>query len=223
MKGTVVITGANRGIGFELAKYFLANDFKVIGTSRAGIISSLLHQNLIVVTLDLFDTATIDKAVNQIAASCNGIDILINNAGIGPDCDTLLPDEKSFDQTFDVNTKGAVFFTEAVLKLMNDNGKIVNVSSKMGSIELCTGMDAVAYRMSKAALNMYTKILANRLLGKQTVAAIHPGWVRTNFSPGNINAPLSAQDSAIEIFKFCTGNFKTGVYWNVVTREIMEW
>jgi NAD(P)-dependent dehydrogenase (short-subunit alcohol dehydrogenase family) len=223
MKGTVVITGANRGIGFELTQCFLANDFKVIGTSRSGTINDIAHQNLEVVQLDLSDTATIDTAIKQIATKCSGIDFLINNAGIGPDCDMQLPEEQSFYQTFAVNTTGAVFFTEAALPLMSNKGKIINVSSKMGSISLCSDTDAVAYRMSKAGLNMYTKILANRLSGKQVVAAIHPGWVRTDFSPGNAHAPLSAQESAAGIFTFSTSNFKTGIYFNVETKSEMEW
>jgi NAD(P)-dependent dehydrogenase (short-subunit alcohol dehydrogenase family) len=148
---------------------------------------------------------------------------LINNAGIGPDSDLLLPEIESFRQTFEVNTTGTVFFTEAILKLMSDNGKIVNISSKMGSIELCSDIDSVAYRMSKTALNMYAKILANRLSGKQIVATIHPGWVRTELAESNINAPLSAEESAAKIFKFVTDSFENGTFWNVDTDSKLNW
>ena len=95
------------------------------------------------------------------------------------------PEEKSFDQTFDVNVKGQVFFTEAMIKHLAPSAKLINVSSKMGSIEQCVSTDSVAYRMSKTALNMYTKILTNRYAGQFQIATLHPGWVRTNISGDN--------------------------------------
>ena len=102
-------------------------------------------------------------------------------------------------------------------------GKIVNISSRMGSIGLCTSADSPAYRISKAALNMYTKILLNRSAGKFSIAAVHPGWVRTTISRSNINGRLSPDESAARIYEFVSGNFKTGIFWNVETQEECEW
>ncbi len=93
-----------------------------------------------------------------------------------------MPDEKSFDSTFDVNVKGTVFFTEAIIDMIKINGKLLNVSSKMGSVDYCERTDSVAYRMSKSALNMYTKILSNRYKNSIKVASIHPGWVKTTIA-----------------------------------------
>jgi NAD(P)-dependent dehydrogenase (short-subunit alcohol dehydrogenase family) len=223
MSNKIVITGASKGIGLELARIFLAGGHKVIGTSRTGIIKDIVHENFLPVKLDLADVATVEGAVKSIQAAFVSIDMLINNAGIGPDLEFSLPEEASFNQTFAVNATGTVFFTEAMLPLVQANGKIINVSSKMGSVALCSGADAVAYRMSKSALNMYTKILANRLSGKQLVAALHPGWVRTDITASNVHAPLSAAQSAAAIFEFVTTGFKTGIYWNADTKQPMEW
>lgn len=93
----------------------------------------------------------------------------------------------------------------------------------MGSIELCDLKDSVAYRMSKAALNMYTKILDNRFLGKQLIVAVHPGWVRTTIAKSNVNGRLSPAESAIKIFDFISNDFKTGVFWNIETQAETKW
>ena len=71
--------------------------------------------------------------------------------------DTENPKRDSFSQTFDVNVSGTVFFTEPLIELIPKSGVILTISSKMGSIEVCELTDSVAYRMSKSALNMYTK------------------------------------------------------------------
>jgi NAD(P)-dependent dehydrogenase (short-subunit alcohol dehydrogenase family) len=78
--------------------------------------------------------------------------------------------------------------------------------------------------MSKTALNMYTKILTNRLLDKLTVATIHPGWVRTTIAKDNIvNGKLSSDESAIKIFNFVTTNFETGISWDIEAERKMGW
>lgn len=133
------------------------------------------------------------------------------------------PEENSFKQTFDVNVIGTTFFTEQICNYIAVNGKIINISSKMGSIDLCELTDSVAYRMSKAALNMYTKILTNRLRGKQSVASIHPGWVRTTIAKSNVNGRLSAEESAQRIYEFVVSDFRTGIFWNVETQTECSW
>jgi len=224
MNKTILITGASRGIGFALAQQFLNNGYSVIGTSRTGEIENLSHPNFTVLELDLSKEATIINFGKLIENSNIKIDYLINNAAIGPDLDTLNPEIESFKQTFDVNVTGTVFFTELVYKHVKLGGKIINISSKMGSIGLCERTDSVAYSMSKTALNMYSKILTNRLLGKQTVATIHPGWVRTTIAKDNIvNGKLSSDESAIKIFNFVTNNFETGIFWDIEAERKTEW
>lgn len=223
MNKTVLITGASRGIGFALANIFLENGFKVIGTSRSGLINNLKHPNFEVLALDLSELDAIRDFEKNFQDKKIALDIVINNAGIGPDLDFDLPEEVTFKQTFDVNVIGTTFLTEQLCKHLKVNGKIINISSKMGSIDLCELTDSVAYRMSKTALNMYAKILTNRLLGKQSVASVHPGWVRTTISKSNVNGRLLPEESAQRIYDFVVSEFRTGIFWNVETQAECTW
>lgn len=223
MEKTVLITGASRGIGFALAEHFLNNGYTVIGTSRNEDINNLSHENFVALELDLTKKESIHNINEILSFTIPCIDILINNAGIGPDLYTLEPQINSFEQTFDVNVTGTVFFTEIMRENIKNGGKIINISSKMGSVESCVLTDSVAYRMSKAALNMYTKILANRLADKQFVAAVHPGWVRTTIADGNLNGRLSPAESALKIFEFAVSDFETGIFWNIETQSEIAW
>ena len=218
----ILITGTSQGIGHALTKLLLINGYRVIGTSTTGI-DNINENNYKSLALDLSNLDSIAAFDVHFQTENLKIDILINNAGIGPDLDFELPEEISFQKTFDVNVTGTTFFTEQMLQHLNVGGKIINISSKMGSIDVCEKNDSVAYRMSKAALNMYTKILSNRLEGKQFVASVHPGWVRTNISKSNINGRLSPEESAQKIFEFISSDFKTGTFWNVETETECTW
>lgn len=223
MKQHVLITGATRGIGLALVQQFLKNGFAVTGAARSAEYSDLQHSDLKLIQLDLSKAESIERAVQDLRATGTHFDILINNAGVGPDLDSSAPDINSYELTFAVNTQGTVFFTEAMLPLMKKGAKIINISSKMGSVGLCTGTDATAYRMSKAALNMYTRTLAGRLYGKQIVAAVHPGWVRTTLAPSNIYGRLSPEVSAQRIYDFAVSDFETDTFWNAETEEVCPW
>jgi NAD(P)-dependent dehydrogenase (short-subunit alcohol dehydrogenase family) len=217
---TVFITGASKGIGAALADLFVQNNYHVIGTSRRG---EGVNAKVEMLQLDLSDVKSMQHTITEWKKKGVKIDILINNAAVGYDLPLDLPELESFKQTFDVNVTGTVFFTELMLEALNENGKLINVSSKMGSIAMCSGTDAVAYRMSKTALNMYAKIVSNRLKGKQSVATIHPGWVRTTLSAGNVHAPLSTEESTASILQFIESDFKTGVYWNAPEQSEIAW
>jgi len=222
MSKSVLITGTSQGIGHALTKLLLINGYNVIGTNTTGI-DNINANNYKSCSLDLSNLVSIAAFEKNLQIENIKIDILINNAGIGPDLDFELPEAISFQKTFDVNVTGTTFFTEQMLQHLNVGGKIINISSKMGSIDICEKNDSVAYRMSKAALNMYTKILSNRLAGKQLVASVHPGWVRTNISKSNINGRLSPEESAQKIFEFMSSEFKTGTFWNVETEAECTW
>ncbi len=222
MSKTILITGTSQGIGHALTKLLLVNGYRVIGTNTTGI-DNINENNYKSFSLNLANFDSIAAFENNFQLDNIKIDILINNAGIGPDLDFELPEETSFKKTFDVNVTGTTFFTEQMLQYLNIGGKIVNISSKMGSVDVCEKSDSVAYRMSKAALNMYTKILSNRPEGKQLVASVHPGWVRTNIAKSNVNGRLSPEESAQKIFQFITSDFKTGIFWNVETDAECTW
>ena len=222
MSKSVLITGTSQGIGHALTKLLLINGYRVIGTNTTGI-DNINDNNYKSFSLDLSNLNSITAFEKNLQIENIKIDILINNAGIGPDLDFELPEAISFKKTFDVNVTGTTLFTEQMLQYLNVGGKIVNISSKMGSIDVCEKSDSVAYRMSKAALNMYTKILSNRLAGKQLVASVHPGWVRTNIAQSNVNGRLSPEESAQKIFQFITSDFKTSNFWNVETEAECKW
>jgi NAD(P)-dependent dehydrogenase (short-subunit alcohol dehydrogenase family) len=223
MNKRVLITGASRGIGFALTQLFLEKGYKVIGACRNGKIDNLSHPNLDVIELDLSNSSSIRDVARTLKKELK-IDILINNAGIGPDLDLDLPTEDTFKQTFDVNVTGTVLFTESLIEIINHGGSIVNISSEMGSIENCKRIDSVAYRMSKSALNMYTKILSNRLKTSLRVVSIHPGWVRTTIAESNIdNGRLSPEESAIKLVEYILSDFETGTFWDVESQSKLDW
>ena len=223
-KKIVLITGVSKGIGRSLAKKMLADNYFIIGTSREGKIKEFNDENFYALTLDLSMPESIEKAHQTIFEKFQQIDILINNAGIGPDLGSLQPQRKSFAQTFEVNVSGTVFFTEPLIKLVPENGKIINISSRMGSMDECQTADSVAYRMSKSALNMYTKILTNRLKGKVKIASVHPGWVKTTIRESNlINGTLTPEESADSIFSFIISDFESGVFWNAEKETKILW
>lgn len=223
-KKTVLITGASKGIGLALAKKMLDENFVVIGTSRSGKITTLENDDFYPVKLDLSQPNSIENACNKISTEFSSIDILINNAGIGPDLYTQYPETETFNTTFEVNTAGTVFFTEKLIDIINNKGLIFNISSKIGSIDACRLTDSVAYRMSKSALNMYTKILANRLKGNIKVAAIHPGWVKTAIIESNLeNARLTPEESAESMFELISSDFKNGTFWDAESNCGLAW
>ena len=224
MDKIVVITGASQGIGQALAKKMLATGYTVIGTSRDGELAAPDHDRLHPMALDLKDSNSIEAFSQSLTERFGAIDLLIDNAGIGPDLGTDRPAPNSFEETLRVNVTGTVFLTESLLPIINDRGKVVILSSKMGSIASTQAFDSVAYRMSKSALNMYTKILSNRLGDKIQVAAIDPGWVKTEIRVTNLkNAPLTPEESAGNIYRFITSDFTSGVYWDTLNGQPHPW
>ena len=218
----ILITGANSGIGNALAEKLISENYFVIGTSRNGKIENIKSENLFVVELDLTNQKSIENANSIIRTKFNGIDILVNNAGIAPDLDKTKPDLESLRSTFETNVFGLVNFTETILDLVNKNGKVLNISSIMATLNIISKIDSTAYRMSKSALNMYTKTLSARLKDRNiNVNSIHPGWVNTKLSTEG--APLSTEFSANGIFKLIETEMETGNFWNAELQEKMLW
>ncbi len=193
---TVLITGANRGIGLEYARQFEAKGYTVIGTARnPGEATELAALGVRVEALDVTDAAS----VAALAQRLDGvpIDVLVNNAGVAdrsePGIETT--DLAMFERTLAVNTLGPLRVTQALLPNLRagERKHIVNMSSRLGSIALNNGKYP-AYRASKAALNQVSRNLSVDL-GKQgfVVVVVHPGWVRTEM--GGAEAPLLPDES----------------------------
>jgi NAD(P)-dependent dehydrogenase (short-subunit alcohol dehydrogenase family) len=193
---TVLVTGANRGIGLELARQLRARGHQVIGTARnVQDATELKETGAVVVQLDVADS----NSVRAMAKELEGqkIDLLINNAGIsGHNAGSFA--ETDFDQLgtiFDVNSLGPMRVTQALLpNLLAGNGKtVVQISSVMGSIANNSG-GYYGYRASKTALNMLNKSLALELADMGiTCMVLHPGWVQTRM--GGAEAAITPQVS----------------------------
>jgi NAD(P)-dependent dehydrogenase (short-subunit alcohol dehydrogenase family) len=219
MSNHILITGVSKGIGLALARLFCEKGDRVTGTCRSGSILDFAHERLSVWPLDLADSGSIQRFVQQVMEQGLRFDMLINNAGIGPDLGEALPQAQHIADTFAVNVQGTVLLTEAMLPAIQKGGTILHISSKMGSIGCCGAYDSPAYRMSKAALNMYTRILANRLEGQYKVAALHPGSVKTTLGNQLLRGRLSPETSAAGIYSFLVSDFKQGVFWDVEGKD----
>ncbi|MEM9838244.1 MAG: SDR family oxidoreductase [Pseudomonadota bacterium] len=197
---TVVITGANRGIGLALTKTYAARGDTVHAACRAPDEASELREvggNVQLHAVDVGHHASIDSLAQAITEP---VDVVIANAGVyglsGADQTFADLDFKGVDFTFNINTIGALKTLQAFIPHVSksDGKKLVAITSKMGSIDdASSGM--IAYRSSKTALNMALCCAANELQDKGiAVGTLHPGWVRTRM--GGDNAPTTTQESA---------------------------
>jgi NAD(P)-dependent dehydrogenase (short-subunit alcohol dehydrogenase family) len=157
--------------------------------------------------LDVTNQDSIAALTASIASQVNGIDVLINNAGVKPPFQTetfegITPE--TLLNTLAVNVAGPLMVVKALVKLLTagTNPRIANISSQMGSMQW-SGGDYYAYCTSKAALNMVTKRLASDLRSRGiTTITMHPGWVRTDM--GGRSASLSPAESARGIIQVIT-------------------
>jgi len=207
----IVITGAARGIGFELARQLSAsnNVFAVVRSpAKADKLNAIASSSLTVVEGDITNVASIKKSVEEISSKTGGkIDVLINNAGInlGEQMGLVNVDPNDLNTQLTANVTGPVQTTVAFLPLLKaGSGKtIAFIGSRQGSLTLTTTKDDPAafmgsYSVAKAALNMAVRKLANELnsneKGEFSVLSLHPGWVSTDM--GGDQAPLTPEDSA---------------------------
>jgi NAD(P)-dependent dehydrogenase (short-subunit alcohol dehydrogenase family) len=216
-KPTVLITGANRGLGLEFARQYAADGWQVIGTARQPAAAAELNAlDVRVLPLDVTDP----ESVAALASALDGhpIDLLINNAGIFPRVDSL--SEADFDAvawTYAVNTIGPMRVTRALMPnlKLGEARQVVSITSGLGSIANNTSGRYYGYRESKAALNMFTRTLAAELADDgYTCVVLSPGWVRTDM--GGPNANLSPEQSITGmrsvIAKLTPAD--SGTYWN---------
>lgn len=191
---TVVVTGANRGIGLEYARQFKAKGYTVIGTARSPEKATELAKIADrVEALDVADPAS----VAAFSARMDGVavDILINNAGIFDREDVTLDkvDYDVLERTFAVNTLGPLRVTQALMPNLRagDRKTVIGMSSGLGSIERSNGR-WYAYRSSKTALNQINKILSEEFRDQGFVfTVLHPGWVQTDMGGANATYPVS--------------------------------
>lgn len=208
---TALITGANRGIGFETARQLARLGYKVIVTSRDGLqgkaAADKLQSEALDVgyhPLDVTRAESIRRVTEFLDNAFGRLDVLVNNAGVFPEiayADThrqsiLAADPDVVRASLETNALGAMEVTRAVVPLMQRNGygRIVNLSSGYAQLTNMGGR-FVAYRMSKAAVNVLTRVFAAELADDNIlVNSVDPGWVRTRM--GGPNATRSAEEAA---------------------------
>lgn len=202
-----VITGAGRGIGLELVKQLLSGSEQVTAVARnvakSEALQALLREypaRLRVLEADVTEEMDLDRAVKVLEGQ--PVDFLVNNAGVYMDQANSLKDLdfKMVERTFSINAIGPMRVTKCFLPLLAkvSSPVIVNITSLMGSISDNGSGGSYSYRMSKAALNMFTKSLAIEL-PNAVVLSLHPGWVKTDM--GGDRAPVSTSDSAAGLLK----------------------
>ncbi|ORZ38810.1 short chain dehydrogenase family protein [Catenaria anguillulae PL171] len=202
---TVLITGANRGIGLNLAKVFYANNFNVIGTSRStepAAIQDLSAVAAAILPLDVSSVASIDELPSRVKAITPSLDVVVNNAGIFEQDGIGHLTSETFTNHFKINSIAPALISQAMLPLLRaspraqDRGhaaKVVQITSRMGSIADNGSGGYYGYRASKAALNAINMSFA-RDVPDVTFVSVHPGYVQTRMTGGK--GDISPEDSA---------------------------
>jgi NAD(P)-dependent dehydrogenase (short-subunit alcohol dehydrogenase family) len=198
-KKIAIVTGANRGIGFEIARQLIENKFEVIVAVRdkkKGIeTAEKLGAHFI--QLDVSNEKSIAEFTNAVKEKFETIDVLVNNAGLVDDSDLNLLTVKSsvIHSTLNTNAIGPVLLSQSISTLMKKGGRIIMISSGGGSMSDEVGGWSPVYCVSKSLLNSFTRHLAYFLRSKEiAVNAVDPGWVRTDM--GGKNAPRNVQQGA---------------------------
>ena len=180
--GNVFISGASRGIGNSIAKYFAQNDYIVVGTSRNEFKFDDKTENLIPVKLDVTSRDDVKKCFDFLKSENLLPDILINNAGITADQIFLRMKNEDWDNVIDTNLNGVFNLSKIFVKNMikNKKGRIINISSISG---LMGNPGQVNYSSSKAALTGFTKSLAKEVGSRNiTVNSVAPGYIETDMT-----------------------------------------
>lgn len=208
---TILISGADRGIGYAMTEEFLKHGYEVFAGQflpdwpQLGKLAKHYPKTLHLLSLDVSSTASIQAAYEETTELTDHIDILLSNAGIGGE-DT----PKDFHDTFNINALGLCCLFTAFQPLLERGGKrVCVVSSEAGCISLAHRADSFAYCMSKTALNMSVRMLFNRYRPQgYTFRLYHPGWVKTYMDGGvkSTEGNFEAEETAASAFRQFTGD-----------------
>jgi NAD(P)-dependent dehydrogenase (short-subunit alcohol dehydrogenase family) len=209
---TALITGANRGIGFEVARQLAAKGFHVFVGSRNVQKGQEAAETLkrdggvaTLVRLDVSDVQSITDAVHAVSEVVGHLDVLVNNAGILLEEDNAITQlsARTVNVTFQTNTLGPLLVTQTFLPLLSRSGapRVINVSSGGGQLNEGMGSWAPAYCLSKTGLNAVTALFAASL-PNVSINSVCPGWVRTDM--GGAGATRSVEEGADTIVWLAT-------------------
>lgn len=210
-----LVTGANRGIGREVARQLAERGYAVLLSARdaekatvaASEVAASTGASVKALTLDVADPRSTAAAVERLRAEPGRLDVLVNNAGVGSDFGVsgLDPDFEAIQRALDTNFFGAYRLTVGLLGLLRQSAhpRIVNVSSGMGGVAEMGGWSP-GYRVSKAALNAMTRILSTELKDERIlVNSACPGFVNTDMG-GPMGATKSVTDGAAGVVWLAT-------------------
>lgn len=232
-KQTVLITGANKGIGLESARQllnagyhvFIGSRDKARGDEAVALLKSEGLNDVETLVIDVVSEESVQQAFDDLSKRINYLDVLINNAGIPgdfPQQATNTPDA-TFKEVFEVNLFGVARTVRIFVPLMQDapNPRIVNVTSDLGSLTLHSDptwrhyeVKTAAYGPSKSALNGYTIALAYELKDKFRVNVVNPGYTATDFN--NNQGYKTVQEGAAPIVQYAMieADGPTGKYFS---------
>jgi NAD(P)-dependent dehydrogenase (short-subunit alcohol dehydrogenase family) len=214
-KPLAVVTGANRGMGRETAHQLAKEGYHVIMAVRDprkahDVLNEFLDEGLSVEVrkVDVSSTQHCKALAEWLREHHKGVDVLVNNAAILPESSSdasgrypanpLFVPSSTLMEILNVNTLGTIRMIQALATQLNENARVVNVSSSMGQLSADWATGHLGYRMSKTAVNAVTKMFADVLAPKHIkVNSVDPGWVRTDM--GSPNAPRSIEDGAASI------------------------
>jgi len=205
MPKTIVVTGSSKGIGRELALLAAEKGHRVFALSR-NVTSLQATSGVIPLQVDLSDTKAVQQAVNEIRATTDTIDVLINNAGILLHKPFLETTSEDFHQVFETNVFGLVSITQALLPFMKVNSHVVNISSMggIGGSSKFAGLSA--YSSSKGAVSILTELLAEEFKATgPKFNALALGAVQTEMLTQafpEFKAPVQANEMADYILQF---------------------
>lgn len=202
----VLITGSSRGLGYALAEEYAANGFYVFACARDiktdGLkrLKEKYKENISLIIMDVSHSESVERAAEQVKQMVTHLDIIINNAAVHSEDSFAELETVNIDnciEVYNIDALGPLRVTKAFCSLL-DHGELkvlANISSESGSISDCKREKEFDYCMSKAALNMESKLLQNYLIKRDIkVLAIHPGWIRSDM--GGANADFSTNESA---------------------------
>jgi len=217
----IVITGANRGLGYQFTKIGLEKGNTIVAGVRVleeggkafRALKERFNERLHIIQLDVTKESTLSAAAHYVRETLGGIDVIINNAGILVERDKTIEDldMRQLIRTFEVNTFGPMRVIRNFLPLMTPSGEqqaIINISSEAGTI-LNAFPTNYPYSMSKTALNMFSERLREYLKERGIrVYAVHPGWMKTDM--GGEEAPYDPENTANGVYNIIEN--KVNVY-----------
>lgn len=221
MSQTILITGANRGIGLAFVQEYLRRGDRVIGVCRQSSAELQGSGAEVLEGIDVSDPDSIAKLQGRLKGV--SIDVLLNNAGILRDERLGSINYATVLEQFQVNTLGPLRITEALLGNLHPGAKVALITSRMGSIADNTSGGCYGYRMSKAALNMAGMSLARDLHPHGiSVAILHPGYVQTEMV--GFGGDITAAEAAGRLIKRIDDLDieHSGVFWHS-NGEVLPW